>query len=142
MAVISTILAKRCRCAATSVEAITHARADWIALDGGALLLVLVGWALGATFALAGVVLTAGATFPQPKLHRAKRLQQAVFCFALAPLFSLGLPVFLDEMTRETRDVLADWAIVWAPAVAITCGLVVRRLGRRQGNDGVPQRLM
>jgi hypothetical protein len=114
----------------------THERADWIALDGGAIILVLVGWALGAAFALAGVTLAAAATFPQPKPNRTKRVQQAVFCFALAPAFGLGLPVFFEAMTGATRDLFADWAIVWAPAVAVTCGLLVRRLGRRAEGAG------
>lgn len=64
-------------------------------------------------------------------------LQQAVFCFALAPAFGLGLPVFFETMTRATRDVFADWAIVWAPALAATCGLLVRRLGRRAEARGL-----
>jgi len=62
-------------------------------------------------------------------------LQQSIFCFALAPAFGFGLPVFFDGMDRAERDVFADWAIVWAPAVAVACGLLVRRLGRRSGND-------
>src|SRR4051812_9501855 len=57
MAVIVTILA-RCRWATTRVT-IAHGRADWMALDGGALLLVLVGWAQ--TPATSGLLLRARA---------------------------------------------------------------------------------
>ena len=101
-------------------------RADWIALDGGAILLVLVAWGLAASFALGGVVLAAAASFTR---DRARRAQQAVFCFALAIVLGLALPVIFEMMGREVRDGLASWALLWAPALAAAFGLLVRRVG-------------
>ncbi len=105
-------------------------RADWITLDGGGILLLLVAWALAAGFALGGVVLAAAASFPQPQAHRAKRAQQAALCFALAVLLGFGLPVFFETLGREASDALANWSLLWAPALAAVCGLLVRQVGR------------
>jgi hypothetical protein len=104
--------------------------ADWITLDGGGILLILVSWALAGLFALGGVVLAASASFPQPPPGRAKRARQAVVCFALAALVGFGMPLFLDTMSRETSDALASWALVWAPALVGVGALFVRQVGR------------
>lgn len=104
-------------------------RADWITLDGGALLLILVAWVLGAGFAFGGLLL--GMTsLAEPPSRRTKRGQQAVLCFALAAFLGLALPQIFETMTRETRDALANSALLWAPALAAVCGLFVRRMGR------------
>ena len=105
-------------------------RADWITLDGGGILLLLLAWALAAGFALGGVVLAAAASFPQPQSRRAKRAQQAALCFALAALLGFGLPVVFETLGRETSDALATWSLLWAPALAAVCGLLVRQVGR------------
>jgi hypothetical protein len=109
---------------------VTSRRADWISLDGGAILLILVAYALAIGFIIGGVVCIAAATFPQPRSRRVKRALQAALCFALATLFGWGLPAFVDTLPRETRDGLATWSVLWAPALATACGLLVRQLGR------------
>jgi hypothetical protein len=105
-------------------------RADWIALDGGGIMLVLIGWALAGCFALAGVVLVARASFPEARPRRTLLLTQAVFCFALVPLLGWMLPVVLNNFPLETHDTVALAAIVWAPALAAGCGWLVYRLSR------------
>jgi cytochrome bd-type quinol oxidase subunit 2 len=105
-------------------------RADWITLDGGGILLVLVAWALAAGFACGGVAFVAAASFPQPQAGRARRAQQAAVCFALALLSGFGLPAVFETMGHEAGDALANWALLWAPALAAVCGLLVRQVGR------------
>lgn len=104
-------------------------RADWITLDGGALLLILVAWVLGAGFAFSGILLGLSG-LAEPPSRGTKRGQQALVCFALAAFLGLGLPRIFETMTRETRDALANAALLWAPALAVVCGLLVRRIGR------------
>jgi hypothetical protein len=105
---------------------------SWITLDAGAIMLPLVAWALGAAFAFGGLALAAAAAFPQPRAERAKRAQQAVLCCALAAMMGFGLPVLFEGMGRAARDTLALMAVLWAPALAGLCGLLVYRTGRRR----------
>ena len=116
------------RCALSSLAVL--ACADWITLDGGAILLVLIAWALGAGFAVGGVAFVAAASFPQPKPSRAKAAQRAALCFALAALLGLGLPVFFEGLARETRDLVASVSFFWAPTLTLLCVLLVRGVGR------------
>jgi hypothetical protein len=113
-----------------SASIATSQRADWITLDGGGMLFILVVFVLATGFAVGGVAFVASASFPQPTSRRLKRAQQAVVCFALAALLGFGLPVFFDALRRDTRDLVATWALLWAPVLAAVCGLLVRQVGR------------
>jgi hypothetical protein len=115
------------------VNLLATASADWITLDGGAMLLILIAWGLGAASGFCGVVCLAAASLA-PKQARAGHARRAVFCLALAPMLALALPVVFETFPRATRDVIAASSLIWVPIVIGSFGWLVHRLGRSPGS--------
>jgi hypothetical protein len=114
------------------VSLLVAASADWITLDGGAMLLILIAWGLGLGSGVCGVVCLAAASL-SPKPARAGHARRAVFCLALSPMLALALPVMFETFPRATRDLMAASSLIWVPIVVAVFAWLVHRIGRSPG---------